>query len=135
MKKSKKPPLYVKVSGVSVNGRPTCEYFRVTGKRRVRITYTEFYSSAPCLRSVAHRRQGGKRGVGEVPGAGHCWPMKCEALAVHPSQVEQMNERNKKHGVNVQYEPKHGLAVIPDEAAYRRLRKLEGVHHNNSYNG
>ena len=55
------------------------------------------------------------------------WPMKCEALAVHPHQVVEANERNRKHGVNVTYD-RQGFAHIPDQAAYARVLKLEGLH-------
>lgn len=105
-------------------------------KKLVQITRAEYdrFIGKESMRHALERKQGGKRGNGMVPGAGHCWPMKCEALAVHPRQVEQMNARNKRHGINVQYEPKHGLAIIPDEGEYKKLRRLHGVHHNNAYN-
>jgi hypothetical protein len=118
---------------------PELRYFgRYKGwKKLVQITREEYdrFIGNESLKVALERKQGGRRGAGEVPGAGHCWPMKCEALAVHPRQVERMNARNKRHGINVQYEPRHGLAIIPDEGEYRKLRKLHGVHHNNSYNG
>lgn len=120
-----------------VNDRFVWRFYALYGKRRRRITEGQYKAILRRLNRQAQvrgRALGGKRGAGEAPGAGHCWPMKCEALAVHPDQVEQMNERNRRHGVNVQYEPKHGLAIIPDAAAYKRLRRLERCHFNNSYN-
>ena len=56
------------------------------------------------------------------------WPMYSEALAVDPSQVEEANARNKRHGVPVVYDPKNGKAVIPDRAARKKLLRLEGRH-------
>lgn len=117
---------------------PGIEYWgRFKGQRKLRqITRQQYedFIGAEIMRINAERKQGGRRGQsGEVPGAGHCWPMKCEALAVHPRQVETMNARNKRHGINVQYEPKWGLAIIVDEGEYKKLRKLEGVHFNNAY--
>jgi hypothetical protein len=113
-------------------------YGRYKGsKKLVRITADEYdaFIGSEKIRLQAERKQGSKRGQhGVVPGAGHCWPMKMEALAVHPDQVEQMNARNKRHGINVQYEPKYGMAIIPDEGEYKKLRKLEQVHHNNAFN-
>lgn len=117
---------------------PGLEYWgRFKGKRKLRqITRQQYedFIGDEIMRLNAERKQGGRRGQsGEVPGAGHCWPMKCEALAVHPRQVEAINARNKRHGINVQYEPKWGLAIIPDEGEYKKLRRLEGVHFNNAY--
>jgi uncharacterized protein YigE (DUF2233 family) len=71
-----------------------------------------------------------------MPNFGHrsgCWPMMSDACAVHPKQVEQANARNKRHGVNVEYSPNSGRAIIPDAKAYKKLRKLEGYHFNNGY--
>lgn len=61
------------------------------------------------------------------------WPMKSEALAVHPNQVAEANERNRKAGVSVTYEPGTGLAVIPSPHERRKLMKLEGVHDRRSF--
>lgn len=60
-----------------------------------------------------------------------CWPMVSEALAVHPKQVQEANERNRKHGVSVTYDRK-GMAVIPDRNERRKLLRLEGFHDNNA---
>ena len=72
---------------------------------------------------------------GGAPSAPARWPLRSAALAVHTDQVVEANERNKKHGVNVTYDPQSGRAIIPDAAAYKRLRKLEGVHDKDSYTG
>jgi hypothetical protein len=72
-------------------------------------------------------------GVALGAGLGSGWPMVGEALAVHPKQVQEANERNKRHGVNVSYCPQTGRALIPDEGAYRKLRRLEGKHFNNAF--
>lgn len=50
-----------------------------------------------------------------------------EALACDPSQVAEMNERNRVNGVGARYD-KDGIAHIPDRADRRRLLKLEGYH-------
>ena len=60
------------------------------------------------------------------PGA---WPIISDALAVHPSQVQQARERNKRHGVPVWY-MLDGRAILPDRAARKKLLKLEGFHDN-----
>ena len=58
-----------------------------------------------------------------------CWPMLSEALAVHPTQIEQAMARNKRHGVNVTY-TRDGRAILPDRGERKRLLRLEGFHDN-----
>lgn len=131
-----KSPDFVRCVTEFVRGKNVRHYYASFSGKLRRITKAKFDRFMTPLDARLHgRRQKHKKGAGETPGAGHCWPLKCEALAVHPKQVAQMNERNKKHGINVRYEPKYGIAIVPDEGEYRKLRKLEGVHHNNSYNG
>lgn len=67
-------------------------------------------------------------GEGESVPSGHlpsCWPMLSDACAVHPKQIKQANERNRRHGVKVTYNAK-GQAVIPDRHERKKLLKLEG---------
>lgn len=57
------------------------------------------------------------------------WPMKSDALAVHPSQIAEVMERNKRHGITgVSYDPKDGRAILADRGARRDLMALEGIH-------
>ncbi len=56
-------------------------------------------------------------------------PMMNKALAVHPSQVEQANERNKRNHVNVSYAP-DGHAIVTSRENYRNLLALEGMCNN-----
>ena len=141
---SRKKPNPDSVDAVSkiVNDRFVWTFYAIYGKRRRKINeeeYNKFLKQLPAkdinIAAPGHR---GKRVIqlsnGEKTEVSTGWPMKSEALAVHPSQVAQMNARNKKHGVNVQYCPKWGTAIIPDSGAYKRLRKLENARHNNSYN-
>lgn len=62
--------------------------------------------------------------------AGHqpsCWPMRSEALAVHPDQVQEATEQLKRHGISgVRYEG-DGTAVLQDRGARRELLRLEGM--------
>lgn len=58
-----------------------------------------------------------------------CWPMKSVALAVHPEQVAEATERNRRHGVGVTYDPT-GMAEIPDRGERKKILKLEGLHDN-----
>ncbi len=62
--------------------------------------------------------------------AGHqpsCWPMVSNALSVHPKQVDEANNRAKRHGINVLYK-RNGQVVIPDRNERRKLLSLERMH-------
>ena len=59
-----------------------------------------------------------------------CWPMKSEALACHPRQVEAIMARNKKHGITGVHYEKDGTCVISDRKARKELLALEGLHDN-----
>lgn len=50
--------------------------------------------------------------------------MKMESLAVHPSQVKEAMERNKKHGVHVTYD-KNGTPLVADRKQRCELMKIE----------
>ena len=67
--------------------------------------------------------------MGFVSSAG--WPMKSDALAVHPDQIPEAMERNKKHGIEGVSYLKDGRAVLDSRKARQRLMALEGVHDNN----
>ena len=75
-------------------------------------------------------------GQGGIPGGLHSkgWPIYSDALAVHPKQIEAAKARNKKHGLNIEYDPKDGRAILPDNGARRKLMKIEGCHDNDCYN-
>lgn len=65
--------------------------------------------------------------VGECDGhRPKCWPMVSEALAVHPDQVDQANERAKKAGIAARYQKGTGLCQIDSDGDKVRLVKLEG---------
>jgi hypothetical protein len=61
------------------------------------------------------------------------WPLASDALAVHPDQVQEANERNRKAGVNVTYSDgkdghKKGQALLPSRHERRKLLRLEKAH-------
>jgi hypothetical protein len=136
-------PEFVSARSVFVRGKNVTHYFAGYdgGFRLVKITkraYERFQSKLDKL-SIGHmtaRKLGGKsaNGHGTTPGAGHCWPLKCEALACHKSQVEGFRKAYKERGVNVEVR-KDGMVIVPDEGAYKRLRKVHGAFHRNSFNG
>jgi hypothetical protein len=59
-----------------------------------------------------------------TPGA---WPMRSEALAVHPDEVQMANERNHKAGLATTYDS-DGIAIIPTREERRKLLRAEGLH-------
>lgn len=71
---------------------------------------------------IGKKAKKGKRVLGG-PGT-RTWPLRSEALAVHPEQVDEANLRNKRAGVAAYYEP-DGTCVIADNGARRRLLRLE----------
>jgi hypothetical protein len=89
------------------------------------VTEEEYYQRYPAPESRA----------GDVPGGTSTkgWPMVSVALAVHPDQVAEANERNKRHGVHARYRP-DGKCVIPDAADRKRLLKVEGFFDRDGYN-
>lgn len=54
-----------------------------------------------------------------------------KALAVHKSQVEEANARNKLHGIATRYGP-DGTAYIPNRSDRNKLLALEGRHDNDA---
>lgn len=61
-------------------------------------------------------------------------PLKSDALAVHPKQIAAVKERNRKRGLNIDYD-RHGRPVFTDAGQRRKLMKIEGVRQQNSYFG
>lgn len=97
---------------------------------RGQVSREEFDRLVPSREEAGEMAQGG-----QPPFCAHptCWPMRSEALAVHPSQVEEANERNRRHGIATRYEP-DGTAVIPTRGDRKRLLRLEGfVDRNGGY--
>lgn len=58
-------------------------------------------------------------------------PVVSDALAVHPSQIEEVMARNKRHGLEVEYEGEYGRPILRDRDQRRRLLKIERCHDNN----
>lgn len=56
------------------------------------------------------------------------------AVKIHPSQVEEFRERNKREGIAVDYDSR-GVALISGPAAYKKLLKYSGLHNVDSYGG
>lgn len=56
-----------------------------------------------------------------------CWPMVSDGCGVHPRQIQEATERNKRNGVNVTYDSR-GCAIIPNRTERKKLLRLEGMH-------
>lgn len=112
----------MKADGMKLIG--TKWHYFLDGKRVTKKVYLKRYP-------LPRARKGDI--VGGTPLSG--WPMKSEALAVHPDQVDEANERNKRAGVNVEYEPGTGVPTIPDRGERRKLLKLEGFFDKDSFTG
>lgn len=61
-------------------------------------------------------------------------PICSSALAIHPSQREEAKARNKRHGINVDYDAA-GCPVLTDPNVRKKLMKLEGARDLHSYYG
>lgn len=81
------------------------------------VTEAEYEAVYPPAESVAGVMFGG-------------WtkPLLSDALAVHPSQVKEAEERNARRGCSVTYRADDGRAIIPDRGERKRLLKIEGLH-------
>lgn len=55
-----------------------------------------------------------------------CWPQTMEALAVHPSQVDEANTRARRHGIDAVYEKGTGMVQLGSRADRAKLIRLEG---------
>lgn len=76
------------------------------------------------------RRQYRKAFPDQTPGAralrgGAGYPKKSVALAVHPDQVKEANDRNERAGIACRYDAE-GTCEIPSRAEQKKLVKLEG---------
>jgi hypothetical protein len=71
--------------------------------------------------------------AGDVPLASSgksCWPMKSEAMACHPKQIEEIMKRDRKHGVPT-CRDRVGRPILTSRAHRKALMRLEGYHDNN----
>lgn len=59
------------------------------------------------------------------------WPMKSQAMACHPEQIQEMMTRNAQHGITgVSYDAT-GDAIISSPREKAKLMKLEGLRDRN----
>ena len=60
------------------------------------------------------------------------YPLPCETLAVHPTQIDEFREWDSKHGVPTDYR-QDGTPLMRDARHYKRYRELYGWHQKNDY--
>lgn len=58
-----------------------------------------------------------------------CWPMPSDALAVHPSRIEEAMEDAKKKGVPTTFDAE-GRAILTDRGHRKKYLKAYGYHDN-----
>lgn len=62
------------------------------------------------------------------------YPLRSDAMAVHSKQIPAVMERNKRHGLNVQYD-RVGRPILENNEQRKKLMKIEGLKQQNSYYG
>lgn len=85
------------------------------------VTKAEFDRAFPDKKMAAN---------GECSLLGWHKPIASEAMAVHPEQIGEVMERNKKHGVHIEYLP-DGCPKLTSREQRRQLMRIEGYHDNN----
>ena len=67
-----------------------------------------------------------------VHGGGNNWPLKCEALAVGPNQIQEQMEVDRRCGVPTEYD-KIGRPIITGPIHYRRYKRLNQAFDRNGF--
>ncbi len=62
-------------------------------------------------------------------------PIQSDALAVHPRQIPEVMERNRRHGLHIEYNPEDGRPILADRGQRRDLMRIEGCHDNDGCYG
>ena len=62
----------------------------------------------------------------------HGYPYYSDAMGVHPDQVPELMELDRRNGMNTEYH-KDGRVKIESYAMLQRYKKVHGFHHRNSY--
>lgn len=60
------------------------------------------------------------------------YPIACEAMAVHPSQIAEARDWDRSNGVPTEYRG-DGTPIMRDPGHYKRYRRLHGVHFRNGF--
>lgn len=55
------------------------------------------------------------------------WPLLCEALAVHPSQIDGYIAADRQAGVPTDYDRETGSPIMRDYQHYRHYRRRRGA--------
>ena len=56
------------------------------------------------------------------------WPILSDALAVHPEQIEEAKKDAAMRGIDVDFVPEDGRAVLRDRDHRRRMLRAYGFH-------
>lgn len=60
------------------------------------------------------------------------YPMPCEALAVHPTEIGEKRDWYRRNGVPTEFRG-DGSPIVRDPSHYKKVRRLNGVHFRNGY--
>lgn len=96
-------------------GRP--DRYEIDGQEVTRAQYDAAFPDKPVAEACGD-------GAGLV-----AWhrPVLSDGLAVHPEQVPEAMERDRRHGINTQYDAE-GRPVLTDRGMRRRLLKSLNMH-------
>ena len=109
--------------------------FRINGKR---VTKAEYEAALPKKlglsgRGLVKSRKGTPASLAKLGKAG--WPLESEALAVHPTQVADMDARCRKEGVPTEFNPATGAPILTSKAHRKAYLRMEKCHDRNSFFG
>ena len=94
------------------------QYF-IDGEEVSREIYEETFPDKPMAKN------------GQCSLRGWSKPILSDALAVHPSQIPEVMERNKKAGLPpIEYESTYGRPILTSREMRRKLMKVSKVHDN-----
>jgi len=101
--------------------------------RRLRIVFgkeTTYFVNDKEITKEEYEKEFPPKSLEEIgPCDGHrpgIWPMYSEALAVHPDQVDEANERARKCGIGARYQKGTGVCEIDSDGDKVKLVNLEG---------
>lgn len=99
------------------NGRPDTYY--IDGAEVTKEVYEDAFPDKPL--DLSHAAEGSRP---------WCRAIESDGAAVHPRQIKAAMERNRKHGLHIDYNPQDGRPIFKDRDQRRRLLRIEGFRDN-----
>lgn len=94
------------------------QYF-LEGREVTEEAYKEAFPDRPMAKSGRCSLRGWSR------------PIQSDALAVHPSDIAAVMERNRARDLHVEYNPEDGRPILTSREERRKLMKIEKMHDRN----